>query len=609
MKSSSSCLRPGGRGSGAHRLAIAIGVLAIAASSSASAQQDPRVGLGAGWWDAQETISNLRIVSKTQPSEKFLNPSTPGDARLVNSDIGFSGHYVFQGNYSGYQVWDISDISHPTLKTAFVCPGSQSDVTLYKNLMFVSAEAVTGRVDCGMQGVEDTVSNVRARGIRIFDITDVANPKSVKIVQTCRGSHTNTLVTDPKDKANVYIYVSGSSTVRSPNELAGCSDATPDMDPNSALFRLEVIKIPVAHPELAAIVSSPRVFQGLAPVARHGESPEDSAAAAARQAAAAAQGRPQRPPRPGQGLGPNQCHDITAYPAAGVAGGACQGYGIILDIRDPEHPQRIGQTSDPNFAAWHSVMFNNDASKIIFSDEWGGGSQPRCRATDNRNWGGDAIYTLDHGKMEFQSYYKLPVAQTPEENCVAHNGSAVPIPGRDIMLQSWYQGGLDLFDWTDPKNPKEIAYFDRGPMDKDKLILAGYWSAYWYNGYIFGSEITRGLDIFELAPSEYLSQNEIDAAKLVHFDQDNAQDQTRFVWPAAFVVARAYADQLERSNGVSSERLAAIRASLDRAERLKGAPRRAALTKLAAQLAKDANGSSDAAKVGKLAAVVKDLAK
>ena len=573
--------------------------------SASAPSPDPRVGLRAGWFDAGEAAWNLRLLSTTPPSSAFSNRSTPGDMRLTNTDLAFSGNYVFQGNYSGYQVWDIANASKPTLRTAYVCPGSQSDVTVYKNLLFVSAEATNGRTDCGLEGVTDTVSHDRARGIRIFDITDVARPKPIITEQTSRGSHTNTLVTDPKDPANVYIYVSGSAGVRSPNELAGCSDALPDEDPNSALFRIEVIKVPVAHPEQARIVSSPRIFEDLAAPARHAESPADVQAAAARAAAA---GRAPRPAPSGPRRGPTQCHDITAYPAIGLAGGACAGYGLLLDIRDVANPVRIGAVADSNFSFWHSATFSNDGSKVLFSDEWGGGAQPRCRVTDKPEWGANAIFTLVDNKMEFQSYYKMPAAQTAEENCVAHNGSLIPIPGREVMVQAWYQGGISVFDWTDAKNPTEIAYFDRGPMDASQLVSGGYWSAYWYNGVIVSSEIARGLDIFELTPSAFISQNEIDAAKTVKFDYFNPQEQPRMVWPPSFSMARAFVDQLERSNGLGSARIAAVRQALTGAERASGAARQGALTQLAAQLEGEANGSSDSAKVRMLAGAVKELA-
>jgi hypothetical protein len=590
------------------------GGLSPAADMSMSAPRpDPRVGLGAGWFDAKEAIWNLRVVSKTPPSEKFLNLSTPGDRRLVNSDLAFSSHYVIQGNYSGYQIWDIANPGRPTLTTAYVCPGSQSDVSVYRNLMFVSGEATTGRIDCGMQGVPDTVSAARLRGIRVFDISDIANPKYVTNVQTCRGSHTHTVVHDPNDDANVYIYVSGSAGVRPSAELAGCSSGLPDQDPNTALFRIEVIRVPLAHPEQAAIVSSPRIFDDLTAVTRHAETPADVQAAAAARAARAAAGGPSRQ-RPaggafaGSGMGPTQCHDITVYPAIGLAGGACGGYGLLLDIHDVAHPRRISAAADSNMSFWHSATFNNDGTKILFSDEWGGGSQPRCRATDKMEWGADAIFTLTDGQMTFHSYYKMPAAQTSFENCVAHNGSLIPIPGRDIMVQAWYQGGISVFDWTDAAHPKEIAYFDRGPMDSTKFVDAGYWSAYWYNGYIVGSEIARGLDLFQLKASGLISQNEIDAANLVRFDFLNVQDQPKLVWPASFVVARAYVDQLVRNNGISRDRSAAIANDLARAENLSGAERRAALSQLATRLDSDAQVASDAAKVRALAAAVRDLA-
>ncbi|MGH7559723.1 MAG: LVIVD repeat-containing protein, partial [Gemmatimonadales bacterium] len=502
---------------------------------------DPRVGLRAGWMDAAEAIWNLRVVSKTPPSKDFFNPSTPGDRRLTNSDLAFLGKYAIQGNYSGWQVWDIGNPSRPRLHKAYVCPGSQSDVSVYRDLLFVSGEATSGRLDCGLQGVPDSVSHDRLRGIRIFDITDITAPRYLGNVQTCRGSHTHTVVTDPNDAQNVYIYVSGSAPVRSPSELPGCSGAPLDEDPNTALFRIEVIRIPLANPGEATIVSSPRIFQDLGPPPRRTEPGTDSARAQRRRS------------------GPTQCHDITVYPAIGLAGGACGGYGLLLDIRDVANPKRIGAVADTNFSFWHSATFSNDGSKVLFTDEWGGGTQPRCRATDKYEWGANAIFTLADNRMTFKSYYKMPAAQTPFENCVAHNGSLIPIPGRDVMVQGWYQGGISIFDWTDPAQPKEIAYFDRGPMDSTRLLSAGSWSVYWYNGVIVSSEIARGLDILELVPSAFLTQNEIDAAKTVRFEYLNAQEQPKMVWPPSFALARAFLDQLERGRGLAPDRIAAAR--------------------------------------------------
>jgi len=559
---------------------------------------DARVGLKAGWFDAGQAAWNMKLVSTTPPSDPFLSKVAP-DARLKNSDLAFSGTRVFQGNYSGWQVWDIANPRKPKLAAAVVCPGSQSDVTVYGNLLFVSAEAVAGRVDCGLAGVEAEVSKERARGIRIFDIGDLKKPRSVKVVQTCRGSHTNTLVTDPNDPDNVYIYVSGSAGVRSSEELDGCSAKSPDVDPNSALFRIEVIKVPVKNPEAAAIVSSPRIFEGLTEAVRHGDAPADRRVRP--------EGAPERPSVAGRG--PTQCHDITTYPAAGVAGGACSGYGILLDIRDIKNPKRLYAAADTNMSAWHSATFSNDGSKVLFSDEWGGGTAPRCRATDKKEWGADAMFVREGDSLVFQSYFKLPAAQSSQENCVAHNGSLIPVPGREIMVQSWYQGGINVFDWTDPNHAFEIAYFDRGPLDSTKLVSAGHWSAYWYNGYIYGSEIARGLDVLELAPSEFLTQNELDAAKLVQFTYFNPQEQPKLVWPAAFVVARAYTDQIARNSSVPKPWIANVVSQLAVAEKAKGAARATHLTALASQLDRDAAGSAESARVRALSTVVKGLAK
>ena len=652
----------------AHSL-YAIVLLSVAACSSsqrrfstAAPRPDPRVGLRAGWMDAGQAAWNMQLVSTTQPSPSFINRSTPGDFNYINSDLSFTGPYVIQGNFGGVQVWDITDPKSPRLHKAFVCPGSQSDVSVYRKLLFVSGEALNGRTDCGTQGVGDTVSHERLRGIRIFDITDIANPRHITEVQTCRGSHTHTVVTSPTDTANVYIYVSGSAPVRSPNELAGCSSAPLDSNPNSTLFRIEVIQVPLAHPEQAHIVSSPRIFQDLVAPPQHAEAPEDVAAAAKAAAEARAKGgftaklhgveivlgpvfvrgqldsivkarggsgaptgadsatlrasaqtivdRIVNPPTRGSGPppGPTQCHDITVYPAIGLAGGACGGYGLLLDIRDVANPKRIGAVADSNFSFWHSATFNNDGTKILFTDEWGGGLQPRCRVTDKPEWGANAIFSRSASSMTFKSYYKLPAPQTAFENCVAHNGTLIPIPGRDIMAQGWYQGGVSVFEWTDPAHPREIAFFDRGPMDSTKLLGAGSWSAYWYNGYIVSSEIARGLDIFALQPSAFMSQNELDAAKLIHFDYLNAQDQQQLVWPASFVVARAYLDQLERANGLAPDKVAAARRALAAAEQASGQGRRDALTQLAAQLKGDAQGAADQAKLGMLAGTVTDLA-
>jgi len=593
-------------------------------------------------------------VSKTPPSPQFVDQT--------NSDLAFSGNHVIQGSYNGWQVWDISNPRQPSLKTAYVCPASQSDVSVYRNLLFVSGENLSARLDCGTQGVEDTVSSERLRGIRIFDISDITKPRNVGNVQTCRGSHTHTVLVDPKDTENVYVYISGSSHVRPESELPGCVRGP--KDPNSALFRIEVIKVPLANPSQAAVVNSPRIFQNLVAPPRHGEAPEDIEAKKKELAEARAaglytvtiEGEEQVVPpqasaamldsvvaaRAGTGAptaadsatlrqalpamveamvkahaeempdstaGPTQCHDITVYPAIGLAGGACEGYGFLLDIKDPVRPNRIGAVSDSNFSYWHSATFNNSGTKILFSDEWGGGSQAKCRATDKPEWGADAIFTISKDrKMDFQGYYKLPAPQTAAENCVAHNGSLIPIPGRDIMAQAWYQGGISVFDWTNPKKPKEIAFFDRGPVDSTRIESGGYWSTYWYNGYIVGSEMARGLDIFELAPSAFISENEIAAAKTVKFDYLNTQGQQKFVWPASVSLARAYLDQLERSNGLEAGKIAEVRAALATAEKGSASERAVVLSQVVSQLEAETARAGDTAKVKMLASTVRELA-
>jgi hypothetical protein len=614
---------------------------------------DPRVGLRPGLWDAGEAAWNMRLVSTTRPAEGFVG--------VTNSDLAFLGNYVIQGSYNGYQVWDISNRLKPSLRTAYLCPASQSDVSVYRNLLFVSGEGLTGRIDCGAQGVADTVSKDRLRGLRIFDISDISRPRNVGNVQTCRGSHTHTVVVDPKDTENVYVYISGAAPVRSASELPGCSELDPDQDPNSALFRIEVIKVPLAHPDQATIVSSPRIFNDLRAPATHGDAPEDIAArdsllAAARKRGAfivkihgeetilgphtsgelldsvvAARGGSGAPtaadsaalraalpeviakltggPADGSApppTGPTQCHDITVYPAIGLAGGACGGYGLLLDIRDPANPKRIAAVADSNFSYWHSATFNNDGSKLLFSDEWGGGSQPKCRATDKKEWGADAIFTRTGSNLAFKSYYKISAPQTAFENCVAHNGSLIPIPGRDVMVQAWYQGGISVFDWTDAAHPQEIAFFDRGPTDTTTVGLGGSWSVYWYNGVMVSSEIARGLDIFELTPSAFLSQNEIDAAKSVRFEYLNTQGQPTIVWPPSFALARAYLDQLERSKGMDAEQISEARKALAGAEGSSGDARRTVLTGLATRL--NRSGARDEAKARILAAAVADLA-
>ena len=543
---------------------------------------DPRVQLAAGVDDAGQASWNMALVATRPKPEGFYDPHTPvgrpvliepvadaepteqdeqneaadedeparrGLLNFANTDLAFAGDVLFEGNYHGFSTYRIEVPASPQLVSSVVCPGGQGDVSVVGDLLIMSVEQTRGRLDCGLQGVAEPVSEARFRGIRIFDISDLRLPRQLAAVQTCRGSHTHTVVTDPDDEGNIYVYGSGTSSVRPGDELEGCSDESPSEDPNTALFRIDVIQIPLTRPEEARIVGRPYIFRdpgsgaiaGLWKGGDHGPGTQST-----RQT--------------------SQCHDITAYPEMGLAAGACSGNGILLDISDPINPVRLDEVVDPGFAYWHSATFNNDATKVIFTDEWGGGGRARCRAPDPREGGADAIFDIVDGKMEFRSHYKLPAPQTEQENCVAHNGSLVPVPGRDIFVQAWYQGGISVVDFTDSSNPVEIAFFDRGPLNPDRLVMAGYWSAYWYRGFIYGTEIVRGLDVLELLPSEYLTRDEIAAASLVAPATFNAQQQRRIDWPARPLVARVYLDQLGRSDAIAAERRVALSDLLDRTD-------------------------------------------
>ncbi len=615
---------------------VLVSLAATVAQERATPPTDPRVGLKAGFHDAGEAARNMEVVAVLPKPDGFFDPKTPAGTPIAaervpnsptgagvddppetntrppgapppfdpvaanrpgysNSDLAFIGDMVVVGSYHGFNTYNIERADKPKLISSVVCPGGQGDVSVHGHFLIMSVEQTRGRVDCGAQGVQTAVSGERFRGIRIFDISDISRPKQVAAVQTCRGSHTHTLVVDPKDKANIYVYVSGTSSVRSGDELAGCSYLDPKEDPNTSLYSIDVIQVPVATPNAARIVSSPRVFSdpatgaaaGLWRGGNHGEGTQTS-----------------RPT--------NQCHDITVFPEIGLAAGACAGNGILLDIRDPKNPVRIDQVVDKNFAYWHSATFNHDGTKVIFTDEWGGGGRPRCRSTDQPTWGADAIFDIVDGKLRFASYYKMPAPQTEQENCVAHNGSLIPVPGRDIMVQAWYQGGVSIFDFTDSAHPVEIAYFDRGPIDPKQLILGGYWSAYWYNGAIYGSEIARGIDVFRLKPSDVLTQHEIDAAKAIQSDEVNTQVQKKIVWPATLAVTMSYVDQLTRSRSILPQRVNAVRAAMERADGTRAGSSRAKgvvlqLTTVAAEVEKDAAAASarDAIRLRALADTMK----
>ena len=583
---------------------------------AAPASDDPRVGLKAGFLDAGEAAWNMELIATVPKPRGFFDPGAAGgppmpaerpeEDRLTGteparppdpamtgvlsfftSDLAFRDRHLFVGSFHGFNVFDIERARRPRLVTSVVCPGGQGDVSVYGNLLFLSVEQNRGRIDCGTQGTPTGASAERFRGIRIFDVSDLRAPKQVAAVQTCRGSHTHTLLVHPNDPANVYVYGSGTGAVRSGEELAGCSGLKPEEDSNTSLYSIDVIKVPLAAPHTAGIVNRPRVFAdpvsgsiaGLWPGGTHGPGTQTSRVT-------------------------HSCHDITVFPEMGLAAGACAGNGILLDIRDPANPVRLDQVADKNFAYWHSATFNNDGTKVIFTDEWSGGLRPRCRASDPPNWGANAIFDIVDGKLTFGGYFKLPAPQSDLENCVAHNGSIVPVPGRDIMVQAWYQGGVSMFDFTDSAHPTEIAFFDRGPIDPKQPVAGGHWSAYWYNGYIYASELARGFDVFRLRPSAYLSENEIAAATLVRGNVLNVQAQSRVTWQPSVAVARAYLDQLARTKGISSARASAARSAMDRTDTSR-------LNAVATELDAEAGSAKtlDAARLRSLAATLRARAR
>jgi hypothetical protein len=593
---------------------------------------DPRYGLKPGLYDAGEAILGMQRIGSLPKPQGFAPgsaavqvPAGPGGGQYGswNTDLAFSGSHLFIGNYNGISFYDIDSPSQIKLTTTLICPGGQGDVSVYGHLLFMSAESLNARTDCGAQGIPPPPGYVppppppappaapgapparpprpipppspdRFRGVRIFDISDLANPKQVAAVQSCRGSHTHTLLVDPKDKDNIYVYISGTGNVRQTEEMAECTAGDPVKNPDTALFRIDIIKVPLAHPEQAKIVSSPRIFSdpktgainGLWKGGNYGEGSQSSSET-------------------------SRCHDVTVYPAIGLAAGACSGNGILLDISNPVNPVRLDAVSDPNYAFWHSATFNNAGTKVLFTDEWGGGIQPRCRGTDPMSWGADALFTLSpKHKLTAASYYKMPVPQPEDVNCVAHNGSLIPVPGRDIMVQSWYSGGISILDFTDVAHPVEIAYFSRGPVEKGKIVMSGVWSAYWFNGFIYSSEIARGVDVFKLVPSDFLTQNEIDAANQVHFDELNVQNQPKINWPSNFIVARAYMDQLNRDGALAPQRIAALNAAIARVDVANPDRKEVArLREIGVSLGKQASlakSPADAERMRALAAIVKD---
>jgi len=588
----------------------------------ATLSTDPRANLSAGLHDAGEAIWNMELLAAQPRPAGFFDPKNPSElapekpaakgkkskkpatpvkdeesARssklsFANTDMAFAQDFLVAGSYHGFNVYRLDDARIPELLSSVVCPGGQGDVSIVGKLLIMSVEETRGRLDCGLEGISKDISAERFRGIRIFDISDLQRPRQVGAVQTCRGSHTHSVVSGPGKDGKIIVYVSGTSTVRKQEEMESCFNEVPG-DTRTALFRIDVIEIPVDKPENSRIVSSPTVFadpeQGtLAGLWRGGDHGEETQ----------------------ETYQTDQCHDITVFPELKLAAGACSGNGILFDISDPLNPQRLDAVVDKGFAYWHSATFSNDGNKVLFTDEWGGGSRPRCRASDPVTWGADAIYDIVDGKLEFRSHYKMTAPQLDQENCVAHNGSIIPVPGRDIFVQAWYQGGISIIDFTDSNKPVEIAYFDRGPIDAKHLTVGGYWSVYWYQGRIYGTEIYRGLDVFRLLPSEVLSVNEIAAAELA--DQGalfNPQQQFRVTWPASPEVALAYLDQLQREQVLPEMMDKKLRTVLQRVQKGNASPELAIeLKSLGMELAGNSTEPLTIRRLDKLAEVLQSMA-
>ena len=504
---------------------------------------DPRAGLTGGLFIAEEAILNMELITSLKKPTGFFDPQNLAEKgsedltednedkttaeisrslrspmlSFANTDMAFKDNILVAGSYHGFNIYKLGDNGIPKLVSSVVCPGGQGDVSIIGNLLIMSVEENRSRIDCGLEGVNSDSSPERFRGIRIFDISNLYKPIQVGAVQTCRGSHTHSVVSSDRNK--IIVYNSGTGRVRDTEEKEECFGWDGG---GSSYFSIDIIEIPIKNPSKSKIVKSPRVFMdmktgnvaGLWRGGDHGDDTQDTNST-------------------------NQCHDITVFPSANIAAGACSGNGILFDITDPYNPERLDVVTDIGFAYWHSATFNNDGTKVIFTDEWGGGGRARCRAWDPLDWGADAIYDIVDKKLVFKSHYKMPAPQLETENCVAHNGSIIPIPNRDIFVQAWYQGGISILDFTDSSNPKEIAYFDRGPILEDILITGGYWSTYYYDGFIYGTEITRGLDVFRLIPSEYISKKEIEAASnafpAVGDNVFNPQQQFPMAWPDTYL--------------------------------------------------------------------------
>jgi hypothetical protein len=434
---------------------------------------DSGATLAAGETDGTDNLTLLSSTPKTAPFELETD---------FNSDLAFENGYAFGGNYDGVQIWDVRDGQTPALASFIHCPGSQNDVTVNDGILVTSTDSRRTNDTCASEATTTPSDPSTWEGLKIFDVRNPYSPKYLASVRTDCGSHTHTVLPE-RDRLIIYVQSYDVGTGR-----YLCDDTSP-----TGHDQISIVSIPKRNPAAARVVAEPKLFP---------DGGNDGTTGTLRATTG--------------------CHDITVYQEIGLAAGACTGEGVILDIRNPVRPKVLSSVEDTNFAFWHSATISNDGKKVLFTDEKGGGSSPECNPTTGPRRGADAIYDItDPANPRFVSYFKIPRTQTNQGNCVAHNGNLIPNKrNRDILVQSWYQGGISVIDWTNPKKVKELAWFDRGPVDPTRLVLGGFWSSYFYNGQIYGSEIQRGFDVFKL--------DGIKGSDKFHYDTLNAQTQTRF---------------------------------------------------------------------------------
>jgi hypothetical protein len=446
------------------------------AGAASAAEREPSIGPGLEWVAHRD------------------NPFRQGDdAAFINSDLAFTGDYLVQGNFAGFSIWDISDPAAPELVSAVSCPGGQGDVSTVGDLVIVSVDETMSDDSCQASRVPETDENWE--GIRVFDISDPSAPRYAAAVRTRCGSHTHTVVPDAADPARVYVYVSAYSRGASLN----CTGRNP----------LQIVELPLAAPEQASVVGELDLFDD-----ETAFGPEDRVSGGAETRSTTG------------------CHDITAYPAKALAVAACRGDGLLLSIADPLVPVVLQRVRDPAVAFWHSGIFDNDATRVVFQDELGDGFINTCSPAFGSDRGADAVWRIAADGLVKEGTYKLPRTQSDLEKCVAHSGGLVPVPGRFVIAQAWLEGGVSVVDLSDPSAPVELTWFDRPDYGTSMDYTAGIWSVYHYDGFLYASDMYEGLEVLRLTDPMFA-----DAAR---YDDSGLNPQTQpaydWVWREAPVV-------------------------------------------------------------------------